>query len=235
MFAATLDSVPTVGAKPTLMPHFVKFNPDIYKMLIALGLTTPELWKTAFETEASTDPWSGDYVCRRGIYAYGLFLDADGNTIVHWPKLGIYTEGFSASIELNNFPQNDGPGPFSAWNPRLVIRRTMRGNGIGVEVSTKWWESIGSKLPTVAGLYHDSDPMIGRTVIYFADFPHQALWEFATDRSVMKSTDITAVLDASGWTLPDTSHLSEIAHLHPPEEYRHPYVNVETNYVYHYR
>jgi len=235
MFAAAMDAATTVVAKPKLIPYFVKFNPDVYKMLIALGLATPESWKAAFLGEASTDPWSGDYVCRYGVYAYGLFFDSEGNTIFHWPKLGIYSEGLSASIELNNFPQDDGSGSFSKWNPRLVMRRTMKGNGIGLEVRSSWWDSVGSKLDAVAGLKYDTDYLIGRTVVYFAHFPHQVLWEFSTDSSMMKSIDMKAVLDASGWALPDRSHYSEIGHLHPPEEYTHLYVNVATNYIHHIR
>jgi hypothetical protein len=234
-FAATLDSGREPGSAPTLLPHFVKFNPDFYQMLSDLNLVTSEIWKTAFGGEASSDPWSGDFVCRYGLYAYGLFLDAEGSTIVHWPKLGIYTEGFSASMELDNFPQTDGrPGSHSEWVPRLVIRRTSRGYGIGIEVLSSWWESVGSQLPDVHGLPFDTDHLIGRTVIYFADFPHQPLWEFSTAGVITKAVDMKVLLEKAGWTEMDFQN-SETAHLHPPNWYRHKYVEIQTNFVHHIR
>ena len=232
-FAATLDSASVSAKKPTFMPHMVKFNPSVYKMLNALNLVTPEEWKIAFETEASTDPWSGDYLCRRGMYAYGLFLDDAGDTVVHWPKLGIYTEGFALSVELEMFRQDDGSSAFSEWSPRVVIRRTRKGYGIGIDVRSAWWETYGSTLPSVSALPHDTDYSIGRTVVYFAVLPHQALWEFSIDHKTMKSVDMKAVLETAGWVLPDDSHLSEISHLHPPTDYVHMYVTVETNHLHH--
>jgi hypothetical protein len=234
-FAATLDSGRGTGSKANLLPHFVKFNPDIYRMLSDLSLVTPEAWKTAFESAASLDPWSGDFVCRYGLYAYGLFLDAEGNTVVHWPRLGVYTEGFSASVELDNFPQpDDRPGSRSEWLPRLVIRRTSRGYGVGIDVPSSWWEAVGSKLPAVIGMPFDTDFSVGRTVVYLADFPHQPLWEFSTAGVITKSVEMKALLEKAGWTEVD-SHNSEIAHLHPPNSYTHKYVEIQTNFVHHIR
>lgn len=235
-FSAALDRASDSTTKPTFMPHMVKFNPHVYQMLLDLKLVTPERWKEAFAGQANTDPWSGDYVCRFGLWAYGLLEDAEGNTVVHWPKLGIYSEGFSASIELNNFPQFiEGSGSAREWLPRLVIRRTMKGYGIGIEVLSDWWDLSGSKLPSVVGLQHDTDYMIGRTVVYLSHFPHQPLWEFSTTRTVTKPEAMTNILEASGWKEPDSAYRSEIAHLHPPTTYQHKYADIDMNYIHHIR
>jgi len=233
--AAILDSTREVAAKPTMLPHFVKFNPDVYKMLSDLSLVTSDTWKAAFDGEADTDPWSGDFVCRYGLSAYGLFVDAEGNTVVHWPRLGIYTEGFSAAIELTNFPQTDGrPGARAEWCPGLVIRRTSRGYGVGIEILTNWWESVGSKLPIFTSVHFDTDFMTGRTVVYFADFPHQPLWQFFTGPSVVESIDMKSVLEKAGWVEFDPND-PELAYFHPPTRYIHKYIEIQVNFVHHIR